>query len=59
MSAVMCCVVLGGLMLFGPRMVWLWRSLRARNGVAASTAVLGEVATSRHLVVSTRVGRAR
>ncbi|BCK54883.1 hypothetical protein NWFMUON74_26550 [Nocardia wallacei] len=55
----MCCVVLGGLMLFGPRMVWLWRSLRARNGVAASTAVLGEVATSRHLVVSTRVGRAR
>lgn len=54
-----CCVVLGGLMLFGPRMTWLWRALRRRDGVVPSAAVPDEIVTSRHLVVSTELGWAR
>ncbi|MFJ1456486.1 hypothetical protein [Nocardia sp. N2S4-5] len=58
-SAVVCCVVLGGLMLFGPRMMWLWRSLRRRDGMVARPAAPGEIATSRHLVLSTEPEWAR
>lgn len=50
----LCCVLLAGLGLFGPRGVRLYRALRGRHRVSACGRRRPEVATSSHLVLSPR-----
>jgi hypothetical protein len=52
---VVCCVLLGGLMLFGPRGLRLFRALRGAQPPRAAHRPL-EVTMSRHLLVASGPG---
>lgn len=48
----LCCLALGGLALFGPHGVKLYRALTRRRTLGRSAAQPAEPMTSRHLLVS-------
>ncbi len=47
-----CCLLLGGLMLLGPDAQRLWRAIRGRTGSGERRGAPAEVGVARHLVVA-------